>query len=65
MLDDDALAEAEAEVLALLERGLNNRKTASNRMRSVSTIANQVASLLRRTGATSRRQLVARLASRR
>jgi DNA-binding NarL/FixJ family response regulator len=64
LLDDDALTTAEEEVLTLLERGLDNRTIAKIRMRSVRTIANQVASLLRKTGCASRRQLVARSASR-
>lgn len=51
---------AEAEVLELLERGLSNERIAALRRRSVRTIANQMASLLRKTGATSRRQLATR-----
>lgn len=64
LLDDEPLTSAEEEVLALLERGLGNGQIAAVRLRSVRTIANQVASLLRKTGSTSRRELVARTAAR-
>lgn len=65
LLDAPALTEAEGEVLNLLERGLDNQQIATIRMRSVRTIANQVAALLRKMNATSRRQLVVRSAARR
>lgn len=54
----DALTEAERDVLALLQRGLSNPAIARLRSRSVRTIANQVASLLKKTGSASRRALV-------
>jgi DNA-binding CsgD family transcriptional regulator len=52
------LTEAESEILALLRQGLSNREIARLRSRSVNTIANQVASLLRKTESTSRRALI-------
>lgn len=55
-----ALTDAERDVLDLVRRGLSNQDIAKMRSRSVRTIANQVASLLRKTSATSRRELVAR-----
>jgi DNA-binding NarL/FixJ family response regulator len=57
---DALLSEAEKHVLALLERGLSNAEIARLRSRSTRTIANQVASLLRKTSSASRRELVAR-----
>lgn len=54
---ETALTEAERDVLELLLQGLSNREIASLRGRSVRTIANQVATLLRKTGAPSRRAL--------
>ncbi|MBX3224765.1 MAG: helix-turn-helix transcriptional regulator [Labilithrix sp.] len=56
----DALTVAERDILALLQRGLSNAQIARLRSRSVRTIANQVASLLRKTGSASRRALVVR-----
>jgi DNA-binding CsgD family transcriptional regulator len=57
-----ALTDAERDVLELLRRGMSNREIAEARSRSVRTIANQVASLLRKTRSGSRRGLlVARL----
>ena len=56
-----ALAEltaAEREILALLQSGLSNREIASLRARSPRTIANQVASVLRKTQCASRRGLL-------
>lgn len=58
-LPDAPLTEAERDVLSLLRRGLSNREIAVTRERSVRTVANQVASLLRKTGSSSRRALVA------
>lgn len=52
------LSEAERDVLDLLQRGLSNEQIASARSRSVRTIANQVASLLRKTSSASRRELL-------
>jgi len=60
-LPEKELTAAEQDILDLLRLGLSNRDIATRRSRSVRTIANQVASLLRKTGSTSRRQLVARL----
>jgi DNA-binding CsgD family transcriptional regulator len=57
-LPDAELTEAEAEVLELLQLGLSNREIASRRTRSIHTIANQVASLLKKTQSPSRRALV-------
>lgn len=51
------LTSAELEVLELLEQGLSNRDIAAIRNRSVHTIANQVAQLLRKTGSPTRRSL--------
>lgn len=53
-----ALSSAEREVLGLLREGLSNRDIADRRGRSERTVANQVASLLRKTGAPSRRALL-------
>lgn len=54
------LTDAERDVLALLQRGLSNRQIAEARARSVRTVANQVASLLKKTGSSTRRALVVR-----
>lgn len=51
------LTQAERHVLALLRRGLSNSEIARARERSVRTVANQVASLLRKTTCSSRRAL--------
>lgn len=59
--EDIALTTAERDVLDLLRRGLSNADIARIRNRSVRTIANQVARLLRKTGSVNRRALVARL----
>lgn len=56
-LPTSTLSAAEREVLELLHEGLSNAAIARMRHRSVRTIANQVASLLRKTGASSRREL--------
>lgn len=53
------LTSAEQEILELLRQGLSNAQIAKHRSRSIRTIANQVASLLRKTRSTSRRALVA------
>jgi DNA-binding NarL/FixJ family response regulator len=58
--DDIALTTAERHVLELLDQGLSNQAIARIRSSSVRTIANQVAGLLKKTGAPSRRALVAR-----
>lgn len=57
-LDDDALTTAERDVLELVGQGLSNAEIARMRNRSARTIANQVASLLRKTGSPTRRKLV-------
>jgi DNA-binding NarL/FixJ family response regulator len=62
-VSDAELSEAERDVLHLLERGLSNSEIARLRSRSARTIANQVASLLRKTRSSSRRELVVRSAS--
>jgi DNA-binding CsgD family transcriptional regulator len=54
------LTAAEREILELLERGLSNDEIARLRNRSIRTVANQVAALLRKTKTRSRRELVAR-----
>jgi DNA-binding CsgD family transcriptional regulator len=53
------LTAAESEVLALLREGMSNEQIARTRSRSVRTVVNQVASLLRKTKSESRRALVA------
>ena len=58
--DDIALTTAERHVLQLLEMGYTNAEIARIRHRSIRTIANQVAALLRKTGSPSRRTLLAR-----
>ncbi len=55
-----ALTAAERDVLELLSQGLSNAEIARFRNRSVRTIANQVAELLRKTSVSSRRALVTR-----
>jgi DNA-binding CsgD family transcriptional regulator len=59
-----ALTTAERDVLDLLSLGLSNREIGLIRNRSVRTIANQVATLLRKTNSASRRALVARAVKR-
>ena len=54
------LTSAERDVLARVVRGESNQAIATARKTSVRTIANQVASLLRKTGATSRFDLIRR-----
>lgn len=54
-----SLTPAEADVLELVRAGLSNRAIADARGRSERTIANQVASLLRKTGSQNRRRLIA------
>jgi DNA-binding CsgD family transcriptional regulator len=57
-LDEELLSDAEREIYELLQRGLSNRAIASLRSRSMRTIANQVASILRKTRHRSRRELL-------
>ncbi|HEY5922199.1 MAG TPA: helix-turn-helix transcriptional regulator [Kofleriaceae bacterium] len=54
------LTSAERDVLTRVVRGESNSAIAASRMTSVRTIANQVASLLRKTGAASRFDLIRR-----
>jgi DNA-binding NarL/FixJ family response regulator len=54
------LTSAERDVLVRLVRGESNQTIASARKTSVRTIANQVASLLRKTRAASRFDLIRR-----
>jgi DNA-binding CsgD family transcriptional regulator len=56
------LSAAEADVLARLARGQSNAEIAKARETSARTVANQVASLLRKTGAASRFELIRRYA---
>jgi DNA-binding NarL/FixJ family response regulator len=58
----EALTPSEKQVLADVARGMSNAAIARARQTSARTVANQVASLLRKTGAGSRTEL-ARLAS--
>jgi DNA-binding NarL/FixJ family response regulator len=59
----DGLSAAESEILARIVRGESNATIARARRTSVRTVANQVASLLRKTGAASRYELIRRFAS--
>lgn len=54
---DAVLTASEREVLELIQSGLTNAEIARMRSRSVRTVANQVASLLEKTGCISRRGL--------
>ena len=54
------LTSAERDVLTRVVRGESNSAIATSRKTSVRTIANQVASLLRKTGAASRFDLIRR-----
>lgn len=56
----DRLSVSEREVLAAIVRGESNADIAGARKTSVRTIANQVASILRKTGASSRFDLIRR-----
>lgn len=53
------LTQAEADVLELVRAGLSNRDIGASRGRSERTVANQVASLLKKTGSANRRRLIA------
>lgn len=57
-LAEDLLSDAEREIYLLVQRGLSNRAIANLRSRSLRTIANQVASILRKTKSRSRRSLL-------
>jgi DNA-binding NarL/FixJ family response regulator len=54
------LSHAEEDVLALIVRGCSNREISEARGVSVRTVANQIASILRKSGATSRYDLMRR-----
>jgi DNA-binding CsgD family transcriptional regulator len=54
------LTKAEREILELIAQGRSNAEIARLRRRSRSTVANQVAGLLRKTNSPTRRALVAR-----
>jgi DNA-binding NarL/FixJ family response regulator len=54
------LSAAEADVLARVIRGESNKQIARVRKTSERTVANQVASVLRKTGAASRFELITR-----
>jgi DNA-binding NarL/FixJ family response regulator len=56
----DRLTRAERDVLDLLRRGLSNADIAHLRHRSRHTVANQVSSILQKTGHASRRTLASR-----
>jgi DNA-binding NarL/FixJ family response regulator len=56
----EGLTDAELSVLMLVLAGLSNEQIADARRSAVRTVANQVAALLAKTGAASRRELVAR-----
>ena len=56
-----SLTAAERDVLELLRRGMTNAEIARLRERSARTVANQVASILRKSGVPSRRGLAATL----
>jgi DNA-binding CsgD family transcriptional regulator len=56
-LDVSTLSTAERDILDLLRRGLSNAEIASLRSRSTNTVANQVSSILRKTGSPGRRHL--------
>jgi len=53
------LSPAEGEVLALVRKGRSNAQIAAARKVSLRTVANQVAQILRKTGASSRYGLMA------
>lgn len=60
--DASMLTASEREVLALIAEGGSNAEIARARSTSPRTIANQVASILRKTGCTSRFELIRRFA---
>lgn len=57
---EGALTAAELAVLALVRKGLSNAEIAAARGRSVRTVANQVASLLRKLEMSSRTEVAVR-----
>jgi DNA-binding NarL/FixJ family response regulator len=62
--DTSSLTRAEEDILGEVLRGFTNREIALRRRRSLRTIANQVAAVLRKMGGNSRYDLVAKLAAR-
>ena len=58
--EEPALTRIERQILELVRHGFSNRAIAEIRGRSERTIANQVAKLLRKTKASSRRELLTR-----
>lgn len=61
-LEASALSPAEIEVARMAIGGLSNAKIAEHRGTSVRTVANQMASLLRKLGLSTRRELAVRYA---
>ncbi len=61
-LDDAGLSAAERAVARDAARGLSNQEIARRRGRSQRTIANQLASVFRKLGVSSRAELTARFA---
>ena len=61
---DATLSPAEEDVLRLLAEGQSNQAIATARGTSVRTVANQVAGLMRKLGASSRFEIVGRLGRR-
>ncbi|AKV02293.1 hypothetical protein AKJ09_08956 [Labilithrix luteola] len=57
--DLTTLTDVERATLALVRQGLSNREIAEARGRSTNTVANQIATILRKTKADSRRALIA------
>jgi DNA-binding NarL/FixJ family response regulator len=57
------LSLAENEVLSLLLAGLDNRSIAARRRTALRTVANQVASIFRKLGVSSRQELAARVSA--
>ncbi len=57
---EEGLTDAERAILELVVRGRSNREIAELRATSIRTVANQVATLLRKLGASSRYELLSR-----
>ena len=53
------LSQSELEVLELVRRGLSNKEIAAARGRSAATVKNQLQSVLRKFGVSSRLRLIA------
>jgi DNA-binding NarL/FixJ family response regulator len=62
ILPPETLAVAERDVLERIVRGDTNAAIAKARNTAIRTVANQVASLLKKTGAASRYELIQRYA---